>query len=82
MQVVCGTRDCGDFECSPETSAPPLDFTCPTPDGFYEDPDNCIKYFRCSGGVVNPITCKPGAQDILFGIRTVVHCHVESIVDF
>jgi hypothetical protein len=33
------------------------DFVCPDYYGWYPNPDNCIKYYQCSEGQAQPITC-------------------------
>jgi len=59
--VDCGTRPCGDLPCA-DPAPPPDDFECPEEEGFYPDPDNCVKHFRCFEGVATEIACKPGTD--------------------
>jgi hypothetical protein len=33
------------------------DFVCPDDYGYYPNLDNCIKYYQCSAGQAQPITC-------------------------
>jgi len=45
------------------TSAQPADdleneFECPEHWGFYEDPENCMKYYNCENGVAHSINCR------------------------
>ena len=35
-------------------------FKCPENWGYYEDPNNCIKYYRCENGVAHSLTCRKG----------------------
>ena len=69
-RVDCGNRpicDENDENCIypstvvPKTTTPIPDFDCPTPDGYFPDPKNCIKYFHCYENVVEQhITCPIG----------------------
>ncbi len=79
--MVCGTRDCGDADCA-ANPPPPADFSCPFDDGFFEDPDNCIRYFRCSGGVANEVTCHAATDGSTEVYDTLLHsCRPEEEVD-
>ena len=33
------------------------DFVCPEPYGFYENPDNCIKYYQCTDDIAQEQIC-------------------------
>ena len=35
-------------------------FECLEDWGYYENPDNCIKYYRCENGMVHSLTCRKG----------------------
>ena len=39
---------------------PKFDFECPDECGYYEDPENCIKYYKCEFGKPETITCRIG----------------------
>merc|ERR1712117_773126 len=39
------------------TSASATDFVCPEPYGFYENPDNCIKYYQCTDDIAQEQIC-------------------------
>lgn len=57
LKVNCGDRPCDGENCS--TAEPPEvdpDFEC-TADGFYADPDNCIKFYQCAGDSAIHNTC-------------------------
>merc|ERR1712110_1264304 len=68
-RVDCGDRpicDENDENCiepasTVSTITPPTgnpDFDCPSPSGYFADPNNCIKYFHClEGNVEEHITC-------------------------
>ena len=36
------------------------EFECPENWGFYEDPENCMKYYNCENGVAHSINCRTG----------------------
>ena len=36
------------------------EFECPEHWGFYEDPENCMKYYNCENGVAHSINCRTG----------------------
>ncbi len=55
-QVSCGNRDCDDEPCNTAPTDKPSDFDCPS-DGTFPDPNNCIKYYLCSGGVAVEKIC-------------------------
>merc|ERR1711934_739349 len=38
-------------------SASAADFVCPEPYGFYENPDNCIKYYQCTDDIAQEQVC-------------------------
>ena len=69
-RVDCGERpicDKNDQNCiypstvAPKTTTPIPPFECPTPNGYFPDPKNCIKYFHCFENVVEEhITCPKG----------------------
>ena len=35
-------------------------FECPQNWGYFEDPENCIKYYRCDNGKARTMTCRIG----------------------
>ena len=35
-------------------------FECLQDWGYYENPDNCIKYYRCENDVAHSLTCRKG----------------------
>ena len=35
-------------------------FECPQKWGYFEDPENCIKYYRCDNGEPRVMTCRRG----------------------
>ena len=39
------------------SSASATDFVCPEPYGFYENPDNCIKYYQCTDDIAQEQIC-------------------------
>ena len=39
------------------------DFECPENWGYYEDPENCIKYYNCEFGEAHSVTCRSGNMD-------------------
>lgn len=41
-------------------SLPQSGFDCPENWGYYEDPENCIKYYNCEFGEAESITCRSG----------------------
>jgi len=49
---------------TPESSKdkPSEGFSCPTdaPEGYVRDPDNCSKFYYCSGGTTNNFECPSG----------------------
>lgn len=61
---VCDDDDafCADAEdilaTTTTTTIDPDAFKCPEENGWYADPDNCIKYYRCEGFVAITNTCK------------------------
>ena len=57
---VCDVYDgnCHDAEDFFVTPTPEPDFTCPVSDGWFEDPANCIKYYRCDSYVADRRTCE------------------------
>jgi len=34
------------------------DFECPENWGYYEDPENCMKYYNCENGVAHSVNCR------------------------
>ena len=66
-RVDCGERpicDENDENCNEVTTRGPTekpDFECPSPEGYFADPKNCIKYYHCFNDVVEEhITCPKG----------------------
>ena len=39
------------------SGASATDFVCPEPYGFYENPDNCIKYYQCTDDIAQEQIC-------------------------
>ncbi len=39
-------------------------FTCPTADGYWEDPKNCIKYYECKNNVTIHHLCGVGERKV------------------
>ena len=37
-----------------------LEFTCPAADGYYANPADCLKFYRCASGVKYSFDCPPG----------------------
>ena len=62
---VCDVYDgnCHDAEDFFVTPTPEPDFTCPVSDGWFEDPANCIKYYRCDSYVADRRTCEKSELD-------------------
>jgi len=66
-RVDCGNRpicdendeNCDDRSTSiPKTTTPIPDFDCPQANGYFPDPNNCIKYFHCYENVAEQhLTC-------------------------
>ena len=57
------------------TSTQPVDdleneFECPEHWGFYEDPENCMKYYNCENGVAHNINCRTG--EIEFEVKMLI----------
>ena len=44
------------------------EFECPEHWGFYEDPENCMKYYNCENGVAHNINCRTGKLNFAVGI--------------
>ena len=40
------------------------DFVCPENWGYYEDPENCMKYYNCENGVAHSMNCRLGKVTI------------------
>ena len=59
-RVDCGTRpvcDINDENCVPDNNIPD-EFICPEPNGFFPNPDNCIKFYDCEDDVATPFACQ------------------------
>ena len=63
---ICDENDenCIEPASTVSTITPPTgnpDFDCPSPSGYFADPNNCIKYYHCfEGNVEEHITCPNG----------------------
>lgn len=80
--VYCGDRDCDGLPCKePPTTNHPWAFICPE-DGYFADPLNCIKYYVCSGGIAEPVTCpKASNGEQEFYNAEEVYCDYQDRVD-
>ena len=54
-QVCCGERDCDGRHCNDNCEGG--DFDCPSPNGFFEDPKNCAKYWQCNNDIAVSHMC-------------------------
>ena len=54
-QVCCGERDCDGRDCNDNCEGG--DFECPSPNGFFEDPKNCAKYWQCNNNIAVSHMC-------------------------
>ena len=60
--ICCGNRDCDGRACSQD-----CDFKCPSDYGFYEDPDNCMKFYQCDDGIAYHKSCgKINGEQLMF----------------
>merc|ERR550525_1369835 len=68
---VCDVYDgnCHDAEDFFVTPTPEPDFKCPVADGWFEDPANCIKYYRCDSFVADHRTCDMSGRRSFTGCR-------------
>ena len=56
LKVCCGERDCDGRSCNDECGEGD-DFDCPKPNGFFEDPKNCMKYWQCNNDIAQHHSC-------------------------
>jgi len=80
---VCDVYDgnCHDAEDFFVTPTPEPDFTCPVSDGWFEDPANCIKYYRCDSYVADRRTCEKSGTTQLHWLQEKEWCDYPSNVD-
>jgi len=67
--VNCGDRpicDLNDQNCHYQTTTTeaPNGFHCPG-DGYFADPNNCLKYYHCYGGVIEEHKACPNGKEYL-----------------
>ena len=58
LKVCCGERDCDGRSCNDDCGVEPGDFECPQPNGFFEDPKNCMKYWQCNADIAQHHSCE------------------------
>merc|ERR1712037_432154 len=76
----CGERDCDGRSCNDECGEGD-DFDCPKPNGFFEDPKNCMKYWQCNNDIAQHHSCDTqNGQQLLFRLSD-VQCDWSDRVD-
>lgn len=55
QDVTCGERDCDGRDCHDNHHE---DFDCPEENGYFADPENCIKYYHCYHNDAERLTCE------------------------
>jgi len=80
---VCDVYDgnCHDAEDFFVTPTPEPDFKCPVSTGWFEDPANCIKYYRCDSYVADRRTCEMSGTTQLHWLQEKTWCDYPSNVD-
>ena len=62
------------------------DFECPENWGYYEDPENCMKYYNCENGVAHSVNCRSGKVSVLINtlnrLRDIKYQCIENITTF
>ncbi len=61
----------------PLLSVSASDFSCPSPSGFYANPDDCASFYQCSGDVPYLYPCADGT----YYDEIMVVCNWEDMVD-
>jgi len=80
QNVCCGERDCDGRSCNDECGEGD-DFDCPKPNGFFEDPKNCMKYWQCNNDIAQHHSCDTqNGQQLLFRLSD-VQCDWSDRVD-
>merc|ERR1712117_958026 len=79
---VCDVHggNCHDAEDFFVTPTPEPFFKCPEADGWFEDPCNCIKYYRCDSYVADHRTCEKSGTTQLHWEQANIWCDYPSNV--